>query len=250
MAIIKFADERLSLRGVIKLFMDLLPEVFLLHSTGWINKSFINGTLWFLSALLIVNFGCYPLIRILKNNWYMFSFFSFMFLYCLILRKNGNLDIWWSYSVAEYVTDGVIRAFAGCCLGGFIFGIKSSIGLDNYNRILSILSGILVLASIVLILYYPKGELREIYALIIFSGIIVCMDRANEGLSRIIFIWMDKLTFPMYMYQVVSIRIVQNHIANQWLSVWLVLILDLLFSLLSIFMTDRLRNKKTREIIR
>lgn len=110
-------------------------ELLFLNMFGFKKGLYSNDVAWFFSALLIVTFVLGPLIAKYKSN------FSLYFAPLIALFSYGMLSLNYDYLhdpmqtiPNTFLLKGLIRAFAGICIGSFLYGVIQSNVLNSFMQ--------------------------------------------------------------------------------------------------------------------
>lgn len=171
-------------------FLKSVPELLLLRSTGIMSSSYLSQT-WYLSAMIIVMLGIYPLIRLIGN------------LYCAWIAPVSAILIYGYMSMDSemlgYVmnpcgifTKGLLVAAAGINLGIFLY--FATFYANIMERYIQVLRGIRLLLWTLIFGYncFPCSEnIESTIVIFMFLGLfleITCIKRKKHSE------WLDKLS--------------------------------------------------------
>lgn len=207
-----------------------------------------NVTLWFLSASIIVGgFVVYFLCEY-KEKIIIFIPFIVVIIYNYMVNYFGHLDRW-SNLVVGIVPIALFRALAGILLGVFCKFIYNKLEIFNVNKlyrnlILLICIGITLLC-IYMAIFCPHSS-KDVIFILLFSIIIVISNIGCFLSNNSLINWIDQISTPMYIFQMVCIRIIGQFNDNRHtiLSCTIVILLDLTMSILWVMITKQFEKRR------
>lgn len=174
---------------------ELVSNIFLLQ--GFTNNEhIINPPSWSIS-LEFYTYLIFALV-ILRNQFKLFYFLTFSLVPCFIL-----------YSGKTYGMENLFRCLAGFFMGCLSVMIASKI--KGYPRIyLSFLIGIFF----VIFLIFKGSAEYDVFVYLISSALIISLaaypkGKLNEYLKLPAFLWLGKMSYPIYMSHFIFIWIMQ-----------------------------------------
>ena len=194
----------------------MLPfEAFLMRNTG-INLYGIAGTLWYISAMLIV----LPIVLffvVKKKN--IFKYYAAwiipLFIYGYIIRQIGTIR------TTDWVLS-TLRAFAGLSLGGALYYITDFLCCIRVSKTESIiLTFVEILTFVVCIIFTTVQSLFRTYndvffVLLIFISLTISLSRLSLT-SKVhfpIFRFLGKLSLPIYCFHPLIVNIVNTYFSD------------------------------------
>lgn len=132
--ILKIIINHLSIKEIIIIFLNEIPEVALVHSPIW-TAPLVSYT-WYLSALIISHLLCITLVKIWGKE-YIFGIAPFVSITILsyLFSHYGTITF------ANYL--GVLRAIALTNIGMILYGLSGKILLPKFSRPLAYAGGVL-----------------------------------------------------------------------------------------------------------
>ncbi len=196
-----------------------------------------NGTLWFLSAYITVGTGFVMLVKKYGKAYRYLSLLvsAMLFNYIINQSQTGGLDAWHDMALMGAVSFAVLRAFAGISLGYCLRGLYEYLltimffSKNFVKNILSVCGGVLVLCSILFAAVVPHTE-YDYVQICIFALIMLTLNLGSRIKERKALRVIDKMILPMYVWQVVSIRIISLTGSPNFLQLGVVILLDFLIS--------------------
>ena len=243
--------NHLTIRQLVRMFIDSLPNLFLLDMTG-IPYTIVNGYEWYISAMFIAIFLIYPLLRI-----------NFDLTINVIAPLASVMILGWiSYSygtIASVVVwtglvyKGVLRGLSVMLLGCVAYALYQKINALNFTkRGISLLTflewGIYFLT--VLFICTNESELYYIYFAILLAIAIAITFSGKTQLFRIserVCWFLGKLSLPLYLNQWYSKMIVEQYMTSlpePW-RIWIYLILAFINAVICMYIVDFLKKKFT-----
>ena len=219
----------------------------------------INSVTWYISAMFIVMFILYPVVRCKKDLFvrYICPIGSILLLGVLVAEKNSfdNYDM-----TAIHLTKGLIRAFIGIMIGCIIYEVSNyckEIKFTTFSKLLFSLVGYAALLySLVLMDYHTRAILDKnydwevnitvIFALAVTTFVFASgLDITNKLYNNSVSSFLGKLSTAIYLLHIPCRRIVQlyfykGYSYNQRLLIMLVL--SLAVSLIAMFVLFVLRK--------
>lgn len=185
-------------------------ELFFLPMTGIMkltdSTSIHNAPLWFISAMLIaLPFVMYIAIKAKKAFSFFLSWLLPLVIYSYLIVNYGDIVAWISYTGIVYT--GVLRAFAGICLGCFGFSLVEKVsrcGKDMENLLTKILLTVLELALFALAIrnmYKGVNGYLSLYTLFSLFGMLMLTLSGKTFTSKLqfpFFAFLGKLSMPMF----------------------------------------------------
>ena len=154
-----------------------------------------------------------------------------MIIYNYLISNHGNIDVWWELDFAGTMQCALPRALAGISLGYFVRGVYEKLCVVGFLQapklkvIASILGWCLVVASIVMAVLAPHTQYDFVHILIL-SMIIILLAIGIQvpmgGVSKKI----EAISMPLYIWQVVAIRLVTLTGEQSFVKLIAVLLLD------------------------
>ncbi|MCB5942279.1 acyltransferase family protein [bacterium 210820-DFI.6.52] len=127
--------------GVVRLFFNSLPHLFMLDMSG-LSFTMINGYEWYISAMLLVMFVIYPILCRKADLFIkVISPIAALFIYGLISKNWGTvtyISLW-----TGYLYKGVLRASAAIMLGCISYGLCGKIKNYTFTKAGTILLSII-----------------------------------------------------------------------------------------------------------
>ena len=202
--------------------------------------------LWFLSASIVSGGACVFLLCFLKRK----IFIYIPILVCLIdyylISAYGNMDVWWEL-VFGVLCIGLVRAFGDILLGMLCKYIRNKIKNKRISihkrRILLITFIIMVLACVYGIVIYPHTRYDCVFILI-FGMMIVVGDFCNYFSKNIFLNLIDRLTMPMYIFQMIFIELFRNKFSGN--IVVYVLACDIICSIMWVMVENNRNNLRMK----
>lgn len=185
-------------------------ELFFLPMTGIMkledSTSIHNAPLWFISAMLIaLPFVMYIAIKAGRAFSCFLSWLLPLLIYSYLIFNYGDIVAWIGFT--EIVYSGVIRAFAGICLGCFGFSLVERLASSNksLNNIpMKILLTVLELSLFVLSIrnmYKGVTGYFSLYTLLSLFGMLVLTLSGKTFTSKLqfpFFSFLGKLSMPIF----------------------------------------------------
>ena len=185
-----------------------IPEILLLQQSGlMLNPTYVvNGITWYLSALLLVSFIAYWLIRKFGKSFLCFGAPLVSLLVLGYFVHAGGFSNPWGWTGFFY--HGFLRALAEMFLGCFIYGVVSFTELEGtwLGKMNAKLAGALKAALVVFLVVLATGGGQDylfIFLIVVCALMFVMQmrptalpDRLNEG-----FIYLGRLSLPVFLNQ-------------------------------------------------
>ena len=112
-----------------------LSEIFMLQMSGILDTSAVNGTDWYVSALMISIFLYVAVYKLNKKLLIQFLLpVCVIVFYAICYAHNSNLDIHFHFKLLGFIWGGIARALGGLAIGGMCFYIIKKIELYSYNN--------------------------------------------------------------------------------------------------------------------
>lgn len=201
-----------------------------------------NGTLWFLSAYIFVGAIVAYLIRssLYKDG----ALVICILIYNYLINAHGSIDVWWELDFAGAMQCALPRAFAGISLGYFTRVmyeyLKTVVALQTrgFRIASSLLGGCLTIVSIVMAIFMPHTVYDFVHILLLAIIIILLslgIRLPIENVAKKI----DAISLPLYIWQIVAIRIVSLALELSFKSIGAVLLLDFILCVLWLQLSKR-----------
>jgi len=239
-----------SIKGILVQMLQSTWEVLMLQMSGG-NYTLYNYPTWYISALLIVGYLIYYLLDNYKKIFInLIAPFSIIFIYGFYSSKIGTIDVW--HQVINLgVKSGLLRAFAGMCLGCMCYvAYKKIKDIKVSNRVSNMLVIIEVLIfSVVVLLSIFIDHTQYDFILIIFLAIAITISfLENRFVDKILnnkfSIILGKLSYPIYLNHTLIRLIFERYLPNRGESMYVVFILTtIIYSLLTYMLVNFIVTK-------
>lgn len=147
---------------------NLIWEIFMLQRSGIATDNLVNYPAWYISALMIAS--CL-LIILIKNNKKYLQFIiaplSVLIIYPLLMHKDGILD--GSAGFIYIFNVGLLRAWAGMCLGCIIFSLSLQKNRIHQHKIGFFFLELLMFSLLLRLVIYNKPSVYDFLVLIPIS---------------------------------------------------------------------------------
>lgn len=189
-------------------------ELFFLHGIGLKGSGLLNYPTWYLSSLLVGGFFLYGLVRLNRKLYLtIIAPLAVLVTYSFFSAQVGHLDVWGGNQLFG-ISDALTRGFAAMSLGALSYSLSHYIqelhlNLTKAVRIalslleLILLSGVLIASAFVSDSQYDFYFVFMMFAAITlsFSGV----TDLKELCAHNIFGFLGKISYPMYVYQLVIV---------------------------------------------
>jgi len=180
-------------------------ELTLLRQAGF-TASYVNGTFWFVSALLLVSLLCYPLILKHGESYYIFAALSALFILGYMNKLYGSsLGDTEKWSVYFYKCQ--LRAFAEMNLGIVMYGLSkklSQIHLTKIGKFIISIVELVIYVCFALYIYYPSNKRLDYPVLaFLFIAMLITLSQTTylrQALDKIKFFPLALGKLSMYVY--------------------------------------------------
>lgn len=219
-------------KDVIKLLSGIVMDCSFTSLIYPINYHY-NGSLWFLSAAILVGGVVHFFFKQYEKTFLFLAPIVGIGIYNYMIIKNGDLDIWHSFVCSSFFQDALFRALAGMLLGVFCrFMVEQykENGAFLSDKLIVVIEVVSIICSICFAFLVPHTSYDFIQIVLFLIIIWTCNIRENP-FSGSFFRYLDKITLPMYVFQVVCIRVVLVLFDNiTWLNMLVILSLDFIIS--------------------
>ena len=204
--LIEIIHRHYSLKSSIMLLIDGLPQLFMLDMTG-IRFGFVNGYMWYLSAMLISMAVIYPLAR--KNTSlfiHIIAPLAAILVYGVIIANYGTIATISTWTGIVY--KGLLRAFAGALLGCASFAVFEGLKEISFTLFGKIILSIFEIFLYVVAFVYINLRLPDTYFFYFafLSAIAIPLTLSGFGLGGLIkgnafFNFLGKTSLVIYLCQ-------------------------------------------------
>lgn len=239
-----------GIKDVINYIWKCRWELFMLHNIGLPKVTKSVRSVWYISVLIVVSYFVYYLVAKNKEQFqYFICPISVLLIYVYIANTYGSLSMQGKYSY--FINGGLLRGFAGMCLGSICYQITNTIKKYNLTNISKILLNFIEIISIVIIFFVMKKgfDLNDFTILIAFTALISITSANITFITRIInnkfSNFLGRLSYPIYLNHllVFSIVIKLFHGNNNYMLI-------LLISFISTFIYSIITNIIVNKIVR
>ena len=220
-----------------------------------IDTYWVQGQVWYISAMLISMLILYPLIIKYKKNFiYIIAPIIVLFVGGYISHTLGNLSkttLW-----TGICRIGLLRGFFELALGSILYEVSDKIKNINFNKFGKIILTIIELLgfSAVLLIVNVKSQRYDFVAVICMS-ISVAVAFSEKSLLLNLFnkkfiYYLEKLSFPMYLHHLWIIIIVNKSCKEMQMRVRtvIVLIATIVFSIIIMWTTEKMKGKISKRL--
>lgn len=195
-----------GITDVSKVFVNAvksLPDIFLIKNSGIRFPSY-NGPTWYLSAMLLNMIVLYPLLRKLKDTFYVFALAAMLFILGNFFQQFGTLSDLESWN--GWILKGTIRGTAGLLAGCLCYKVSCLLSKSEYTTIgksifMIIEWGSYITAIILSCMYWPS---RLDYFIFLLFMVGITITYANVSFDANIFRsdvfkWLGTFSFSLYL---------------------------------------------------
>lgn len=184
-------------------FAKSIPEFLLIKNSGIRFPSY-NGPTWYLSAMLLNMLVIYPLIRKLKDSFYILALILMLFILGNFFQTYGTLSDLESWN--GFILKGTIRGTAGLLAGCICYKISNFLCSVEYTRLgkasFMCLEWGCYLLSITLSCIYPPSRLDYFIFLLFMVGVTITYSNISYDsvvFRSWIFHWLGIFSFSLYL---------------------------------------------------
>lgn len=180
-----------------------IPEFLLIKNSGIRFPSY-NGPTWYISAMILNMLILYPLLRKLKDSFYVLALCLMLFILGNFYQQFGtlsNLEDW-----NGWVLKGTLRGTAGLLAGCLCYKASFLLSRNSYTKlgklILSLIEWGCYLTVIVLFCKYYPSRLDYFIFLLFMIGITITYSNTSfdDKIFRSkIFRWLGAFSFSLYL---------------------------------------------------
>ncbi len=196
--------KRVDFLGFVKLFVEAIPNFFLIQRSGLTNRD-VLGLEWYISDMLIAMLILYPFLRRFYNQFSkIVSPVLSLLIVGYLIKTTGALNGTLSWSVL--VSKTLLRAIAEICAGVFVFEVCRNLKELKFSKRDKIILTILEIFSYVMVIGFIAGNYPKSYAgtILIFVCIAICLSFSDVTYGKTIFnnkvvYYLGSLSLPLYL---------------------------------------------------
>jgi peptidoglycan/LPS O-acetylase OafA/YrhL len=189
-------------------------ELLFLQISGLKCFRLFNYPTWYISAMLIAGYFIYVGLELWEEKFVKLVMpFGVLFIYCFFSKENGNMDVWGGAAILK-ISDAIMRAFAGMCLGGICFRASKWLSLVEFSKIRQILMSVLELIAYILglVLMSQKAHTQLDFYIIGLLAVAVTITGSGRTMTYKLFqhsgiAYLGKISYPMFLNQIFVIKL-------------------------------------------
>lgn len=212
------AEEKANISTVITNLGQSVWEFTFLQISGLKGFRLFNYPAWYISAMLIVGYFVYAFLELEEKKFSkIYMPLAILIIYCFFSKNVEHIDVWGGAKILD-ISDALMRAFAGMCVGGVSYyageKIKKS-QLSFLNKILFSM-GEVIAFTLSLYLMSQEGHTQVDFYIIALLGVGVALSFSNQTLttrifSKRLFQSIGKLSYPMFLNQILVIYLIGKY---------------------------------------
>lgn len=189
-------------------------ELFFLHGIGLKGSGLLNYPTWYLSSLLVGGFFLYGLVRLHRKLYLtVIAPLAVLVTYSFFSAQVGHLDVWGGNELLG-ISDALTRGFAAMSLGALSYSLSHYIQELHLNlsktirAALSFLELILLFAVLIASAFIADSQYDFYFVFMMFVAITLSfsgLTDLKELCSHKLFGFLGKISYPMYVYQLVIV---------------------------------------------
>lgn len=226
-------------------------EMVFLQISGLKCFRLFNYPTWYISAMLIAGYFMYAALELWEEKFIKFIMpFAVLFIYCFFSKENGNIDVWGGAKILN-ISDALMRAFAGMCLGGICYQAGTRIGQMNLSHLKRIILTVVEMTAYLLtfILLSQAGHTQLDFYMIGLIAVAVTLSLSGQTLNGILFqhqffAGFGKISYPMFLNQILVINLMGIFMTGLGYRIGVVsfLLLLLIVSIVEMIIVEGIRN--------
>jgi peptidoglycan/LPS O-acetylase OafA/YrhL len=214
-------SEKESIWGWIRNLGGSVWELVFLQISGLKCFRLFNYPTWYISALLIAGYFIYTLLELAEEKFIKLIMpLAVLVIYCFFSKNTGNMDVWGGAKIL-HISDALMRAFAGMCLGGIGYQVNVALRHIQLNKKRRILLTIGEMAAFILVFYLiaQRGHTQVDFYVVGLLAIAVTLAFSGRTYTSILFksrlfAWFGKISYPMFLNQIFVIYIMGAYIKD------------------------------------
>lgn len=213
-----FGLNHLTIKQAIKELLENLDDFLLINGT-YANVNTLNGSMWYLSCMLLGGYIVYYLYHTHKHTFlHWWGPIIVALGYVCLFEEVGVLGNYNLVIHPFYISVGLLRAILGQTLGIYVFYLAKKLGELPFTKLAQICFRIVEPLLYIAVLSYSmkEGSTRADYSLLIllfaaisisFSGITVNRFYGNRIVS-----WLSSISFAMYLNHIIVRNILSRYL--------------------------------------
>lgn len=201
-------------------FVRSVPELLLIKNSGIRFPSY-NGPTWYLSAMLLNMLVLYPLLKKLKDLFYVLALALMLFILGNFYQEFGTLSDLESWN--GWFLKGTIRGTAGLLGGTLCYKMSALLRSNKYTNCgkicFMLIEWFSYIVAIILCCLYPPSRLDYlIFALFMVGITITCSNISFDAVvfQHEIFTWLGTFSFSLYLGHSCWREFTYNIYPNYW----------------------------------
>lgn len=250
-------QERASLNVWISNLSQSIWELTFLQISGLKGFRLFNYPAWYISAMLIVGYFIYALLELEEEKFTKIIMpFSVLFIYCFFSKNSENIDVWGGAKILS-ISDALMRAFAGMCLGGICYQLSQSMKERAYSfrqkAFITVIEWMAYVTALILMNNQGHTQLDFYIIALLATGVTLSFSNVsyrNRFFSNSLLLSSGKLSLVMFLNQILVIGIIGTYVENLgYKEGILIFITGLIFvSLIEIFIIRGLKYLKNKAL--
>lgn len=180
-----------------------IPDIFLIKNSGIRFPSY-NGPTWYLSSMLLNMLVLYPILRKLKDGFYIFALWFMLFVLGYFFQTFGTLSDLESWN--GYILKGTLRGTVGLLAGAICYKASNYLSMNNYTKfgraILMLFEWSCYIIAVVLSCTYAPSRLDYFIFLLFMIGITITYSNVtfdDKIFHSSFFHWLGTFSFSLYL---------------------------------------------------
>ncbi|WP_099467051.1 acyltransferase family protein [Konateibacter massiliensis] len=189
-------------------------ELSFLQISGLKGFVLYNYPAWYISAMLLAGYFIYTLLELWEKKFVKFVMpLSVLLIYCFFSKNAESIDVWGGAKIFD-ISDALMRAFAGMCLGGISYYASIAIGkkeLKGKTRLLLTGSEIAVFILAMILMAGVGHTQTDFYVIALLASAVILafsgQTHTEKLFSNAAVNFLGKISYPMFLNQIFVISL-------------------------------------------